>query len=81
MDMLKMNQISSLFTSLSQENSIIGSDMAEDAVSSLVDTWIKVRNEESNNILKRSLYIEKSRGMGHTSEIEILLSRKKALRS
>jgi circadian clock protein KaiC len=35
----------------------------------LVDTWIKVRNEESNNSLIRSLYIEKSRGMGHTNEI------------
>ena len=43
--------------------------MAEDAVSSLVDTWVKVRNEERNNNLIRSLYIEKSRGMGHTSEI------------
>jgi len=69
MDMLKMHQISSLFTSLSQENSIIGNAMAEEAVSTLVDTWVKVRNEESNNILTRSLYIEKSRGMGHSSEI------------
>jgi circadian clock protein KaiC len=43
--------------------------LAEDVVSSLVDTWIKVRNEESNNSLIRSLYIEKSRGMGHTNEI------------
>ncbi len=69
MDMLKMHQISSLFTSLWQEKSIFGDAMAEDAVSSLVDTWVKVRNEERNNNLIRSLYIEKSRGMGHTSEI------------
>jgi circadian clock protein KaiC len=70
MDMLKMHQISSLFTSLSLEKSIISNALAEDVVSSLVDTWIKVRNEESNNDLIRSLYIEKSRGMGHTSEIK-----------
>jgi circadian clock protein KaiC len=69
MDMLKMHQISSLFTSLSLEKSIISNALAEDVVSSLVDTWIKVRNEESNNNLIRSLYVEKSRGMGHTSEI------------
>jgi len=69
MDMLKMHQISSLFTSLWQEKLIFGDAMAEDAVSSLVDTWVKVRNEERNNSLIRSLYIEKSRGMGHTSEI------------
>jgi circadian clock protein KaiC len=69
MDMLKMHQISSLFTSLSQENSIIGNALAEEAVSTLVDTWVKVRNEESNSILTRSIYIEKSRGMGHSSEI------------
>jgi circadian clock protein KaiC len=69
MDMLKMHQISSLFTSLSQEKSIFGNALAEEAVSTLVDTWVKVRNEESNNNLIRSLYIEKSRGMGHSSEI------------
>ncbi len=69
MDMLKMHQISSLFTSLSQENSIIGNTLAEEVVSTLVDTWVKVRNEESNNLRTRSLYIEKSRGMGHSSEI------------
>jgi circadian clock protein KaiC len=69
MDMLKMHQISSLFTSLSQERSMTGHALAEDAVSSLVDTWVTVRNEERHNNLVRSLYIEKSRGMGHTSEI------------
>ena len=69
MDMLKMHQISALFTSLPQEQSVNGNEFAEEAISSLVDTWVKVRNEESKNNLIRSLYIEKSRGMGHTSEI------------
>jgi circadian clock protein KaiC len=69
MDMLKMHQISALFTSLPQEQSINGNELADEAISSLVDTWVKVRNEERNNNLIRSLYIEKSRGMGHTSEI------------
>jgi circadian clock protein KaiC len=69
MDMLKMHQISALFTSLSLESSMVGNTLTEEAVSSLVDTWVNVRNEERNNNLIRSLYIEKSRGMGHTSEI------------
>src|SRR5271163_2063113 len=60
MDMLKMHQISSLFTSLWQEKSIMGNSMAEDAVSTLVDTWVKVRNEERDNNLVRSIYVEKS---------------------
>ena len=80
MDMLKMHQISSLFTSLWQEKSIFGDAMAEDAVSSLVDTWVKVRNEERNNNLIRSLYIEKSRGMGHTSEIRDFLITDKGIK-
>jgi circadian clock protein KaiC len=80
MDMLKMHQISSLFTSLSQEKSLIGHASAEDAVSSLVDTWVKVRNEPRHNHLVRSLYIEKSRGMGHTSEIRDFVLTDKGIR-
>jgi circadian clock protein KaiC len=80
MDMLKMHQISSLFTSLSQDKSMIGNALAEEAVSTLVDTWVKVRNEERNNILVRSLYIEKSRGMGHSSEIREFIVTEKGIK-
>jgi circadian clock protein KaiC len=69
MDMLKIHQISALFTSLTHEQPIHYNALAEEAISSLVDTWIKVRNEESHNDRTRSLYIVKSRGMGHSSEI------------
>jgi circadian clock protein KaiC len=69
MDMLKINQISSLFTSLTHEQPISYSALAEEAISSLVDTWIKLRNEETSGNRVRSVYIEKSRGMGHSSEI------------
>jgi circadian clock protein KaiC len=80
MDMLKMHQISSLFTSLWQEKSIVEGSMAEDAVSTLVDTWVKVRNEERDNSLVRSIYVEKSRGMGHTSEIRDFIVSDKGIR-
>jgi circadian clock protein KaiC len=69
MDMLKIHQINALFTSLTHEQPIAYNALAEEAISSLVDTWIKVRNKESNSNRVRSLYIEKSRGMGHSSEI------------
>ena len=70
MDMLKVHQISALFTSLTHEQPINYNGSTEEAVSSLVDTWIKVRNEESKSDRIRSLYIVKSRGMGHASEIK-----------
>ena len=73
MDMLKIHQISSLFTSLTHEQPISYSSLAEEAISSLVDSWIKLRNEESESNRVRSLYIEKSRGMGHSSEIKDFL--------
>jgi len=71
--MLKIHQISSLFTSLTHEQPISYSSLAEEAISSLVDSWIKLRNEESESNRVRSLYIEKSRGMGHSSEIKDFL--------
>jgi circadian clock protein KaiC len=70
MDMLKLHRISSLFTSLTHAQPISYNAMAEEAISSLVDTWIKLRNEERNGNRVRNLYIEKSRGMGHSTEIK-----------
>lgn len=69
MDMFKVHQINTLFTSLTQEQPGNYNESAEEAVSSLVDTWIKVRNEETKGDRVRSLYIVKSRGMGHSSEV------------
>ena len=65
MDTLKINQINALFTSLTHQGSGEFSDPTVDAVSSLADTWIDVKNEEKNNERVRTLLIVKSRGMGH----------------
>jgi len=70
MDMLKVNHISALFTSLTNDQLITYSGTAEEAIFSLVDTWIKVRNEENKGERIRSLYIVKSRGMGHSSAVK-----------
>ena len=69
MDMLKIHQISALFTSLTHEQPVNSNTLTEEAISSLVDTWVKLRNEEREKDQVRSLYIVKSRGMGHSSQI------------
>ena len=69
MDMLKVNQINTLFTSLTHESLNDYSDLTVDAVSSLADTWIRVSNEEKKDTRARNLNIVKSRGMGHSNQI------------
>ena len=68
MDMLKSKGINALFTSLTHNTFIDSSDITEDAVSSLCDTWIELRNEEKSTGRSRSLLVVKSRGMGHSNE-------------
>jgi len=65
MDTLKTNQVNALFTSLTHEGHSENNFSILDAVSSLADTWINLKNEERNNGRVRSLLIIKSRGMGH----------------
>jgi circadian clock protein KaiC len=65
MDTLKINQINAMFTSLTHDGHYENNNSILDAVSSLADTWINLKNEERNNERVRSLLIVKSRGMGH----------------
>jgi len=44
-------------------------EMTEVGISSLMDTWLLVRNLESNGERNRGLYILKSRGMPHSNQI------------
>ena len=67
MDTLKTSQINALFTSLTHLRESEYNDATMDAVSSLADTWINVRNEEKDQERVRSLLIVKSRGMGHSN--------------
>jgi circadian clock protein KaiC len=68
-DMLKLNNITAMFTSLSKQNYSDVPDLSEDSVSSLVDTWITVRDLEGQGERNRGIYIIKSRGMGHSNQI------------
>jgi circadian clock protein KaiC len=67
MDFLKGRGITALFTSLTS-----GSDNPETTdvgVSSLMDTWLLLRNLEANGERNRGLYVLKSRGMAHSNQI------------
>ena len=68
MDLLKTNRVSAVFTSLTRKLND-DRDVTEEAVSSLSDTWVKLRNEEFSHTVLRSLFIVKSRGMGHSGEV------------
>lgn len=66
-DYLKAKQITMLCTSLTGD----GDDEAQSEVgiSSLMDTWLLVRNLETNGERNRVLYILKSRGMAHSNQV------------
>jgi len=68
-DMLKINNITAMFTSLNQQNENRKPDLAEDSISSLVDTWITVRDMEGIGERNRGIYIIKSRGMHHSNQV------------
>ena len=73
-DLLKSRGITTFFTSLvssSAENDTSG----EIGVSSLIDTWIVVRELEKDDGKKRTrgLFIVKSRGTGHSSDVHKLI--------
>ena len=66
-DFLKAQQITSLFTSLTQDGNAF--QPSEVAMSSLMDAWLLVQNMESNGERNRGLYVLKSRGMAHSNQI------------
>jgi circadian clock protein KaiC len=66
-DSLKARQITTLFTSLtSGEQSRESTDVG---ISSLMDTWILLRDLELNGERNRAIYILKSRGMKHSNQV------------
>ncbi len=67
-DYLKANQVTAFFTSLTHPKESAVDDFTVTAVSSLADTWIELKNEIQEDKRKRTLFIVKSRGMGHLNE-------------
>lgn len=72
-DMFKSRGITAMFTSLTSGDS--APELSEVGVSSQMDTWLLLRNLESNGERNRGLYVLKSRGMAHSNQIrEFLLT-------
>lgn len=66
-DFLKANQITALFTSLtSNESALESSDVG---ISSLIDTWLLLRDIELSGERNRGMYVLKSRGMANSNQI------------
>jgi circadian clock protein KaiC len=66
-DLLKSRGITAVFTNLTSDEQ--QPSHGEHGLSSLMDTWISLRNLEANGERNRGLYILKSRGMGHSNQI------------
>jgi circadian clock protein KaiC len=72
-DFLKAEQITALFTSLTTGGNAL--ERTETEMSSLIDTWLLLRDIELGGERNRGLYVLKSRGMAHSNQIrEFLLT-------
>ncbi len=71
-DYLKEKGITAMLTDLKMGGALERTDAA---ISSLVDTWLVLRDLESNGERNRGLHVLKSRGMGHSNQVrEFVLS-------
>lgn len=66
-DYLKTYEITALFTSLTEGGAPV--EQSSVGVSSLIDTWLLVRDIEMSGERNRGLYVLKSRGMAHSNQI------------
>ena len=77
-DFLQNEQITVMFTALTLHNSTHGH--YDEGVSSLVDTWMLVRDIEFNGERNRGLYIMKSRGMKNSNQVREFIISDKGIR-
>jgi circadian clock protein KaiC len=71
-DFLKGRRITAFLTSMTSAGSAGGSELD---ISSLVDTWLLLRDIELGGERNRAIYVLKSRGMAHSNQIrEFLLT-------
>ncbi|HEX4505822.1 MAG TPA: circadian clock protein KaiC [Alphaproteobacteria bacterium] len=66
-DICKTRGITAVFTSLSASSDQM--DESERSVSSLMDTWISLKDFDANGERNRVLYLLKSRGMSHSNQL------------
>jgi circadian clock protein KaiC len=66
-DFFKQRQITALFVSLTSGGNY--AEQTEVGISSLIDTWLLLREMEVNGERNRGLYVVKSRGMAHSNQV------------
>ncbi len=66
-DFLKSRQITAFLLNLTQGGS--GLEATQTNISSIIDTWLLLRDLESAGERNRGMYILKSRGMAHSNQI------------
>jgi len=66
-DLLKSREITAMFTSLTTGDS--SPEISEVGVSSQMDTWLLLRNLESNGERNRVLFVLKARGISHSNQV------------
>jgi circadian clock protein KaiC len=66
-DHLKTENITAMLTSLMPGQTEV--ERTETTISSLMDTWIVLANDEVGGRHRRGLYVLKSRGMAHSNEL------------
>lgn len=66
-DFLQNEGITVMFTALALNNTI--NEQTDEGISSLVDSWLLIRDIETNGERNRGMYVMKSRGMGHSNQI------------
>jgi len=66
-DFLKLNQITALLISLTSSDTALES--SDVGISSLIDTWLLLRDIELNGERNRGMYVLKSRGMANSNQI------------
>ena len=72
-DFFKTRQITALLTNLTHGGNFL--EQSEVGISSLIDTWLLLRDIELGGERNRGMYILKSRGMAHSNQIrEFLLT-------
>jgi circadian clock protein KaiC len=66
-DFLKMKQITAFFASLTSAGNDL--ELTDVSISTLIDTWLLLRDIEIGGERNRALYVLKSRGMAHSNQI------------
>ena len=66
-DFLKLQQITAVMTSLTAGGEAL--EATEAGISSLIDTWLLLRDVEANGERNRAMYVLKSRGTAHSNQL------------